>query len=659
MPIVGSMLASELSCEHCGCIPEVPTCGNIWFDDFLTEESGYTNTPSNAHFDTGTGGRLRLFYPGGTAEVGYGARTRLIDRPALNGLKLYVESQGGSYSVAYDPFAASPGKSTNIQFGEQGSSLFVSLIESDSDTIYLFFTDENGDLQQRLIGTVSAVLHGAGGNILRLEIHDTSAGAGTYDILCFVNHTLLYVECDVPLTIPSQVEVGVSGNNSYWDYLCVGSDTENRPRYWENAPTFYRFSIPREDTTFECYYRLPRDFENGAFTGNITIRKKTGGAINPGSELTYSWYWYQSGTPYIWPFLAIDPITGGYDLTLTLQDDATDEVEIYEGTVMGALSFSTPTTLTRNSGTSTGTCFSSVATIDIQPVECAVQQVEATPCGEPLTGPNEILWLDYSIDGVAGRACLGWQFNVETGVFEYTGYSEASVACVGDYVLFRIYCNPISDETGEPEWRIAIYGGATGTGSGQPVDDFPMEYVGTGAGAPLTVSGTLTEVCTSIPFSGDTSICSDPPFFRCCPDNLGMLCCGNTLTATGSFLSGTCGCDPHSEAMANTSGELLCGGSPQSITGFDYNETYWISDFPFDGTFSYIGWKLLVYCSTDGTVRWAALDGTGCFVEGGEVEWDCSTYSGTTGNIYGTLLLGCCMDDITDGAVITLSQTAP
>lgn len=112
--------------------------------------------------------------------------------------------------------------------------------------------------------------------------------------------------------------------------------------------------------------------------------------------------------------------------------------------------------------------------------------------------------------------------------------------------------------------------------------------------------------------------------------------------ATGAFLTGTCGCTPRTTSLGITNVPILCGGVPISPTGFDSSEEYFIGDFPFDGTFMFVGWKLLLYCG-GGAVRWAALDGSNCVQQEGTVAWDCEAMTGTATDMN---LMGCCMDDI-------------
>jgi hypothetical protein len=79
------------------------------------------------------------------------------------------------------------------------------------------------------------------GATIRLEVHDVSAGAGTYDIHCYVNHVLCHVECDVPLTLTTtDMPVGLVGfGGGYWEYVCIGEDYNSRTRYYTWAPNQY------------------------------------------------------------------------------------------------------------------------------------------------------------------------------------------------------------------------------------------------------------------------------------------------------------------------------------------------------------------------------------------------------------------------------------
>jgi hypothetical protein len=279
--------------------------------------------------------------------------------------------------------------------------------------------------------------------------------------------------------------------------------------------------------------------------------------------------------------------------------------------------------------------------------------VSPNPICPSLYAETGILVLFGDISGDEFRTCLsgdaGWVKGPYTGQIEQVEYPIA--ACPSDPVLFSLACEETSP--GIKEWILTI---TAGTDTAKV--PFTPYLDQTGFNGTLSASG-ITLCGQVVNFSAllsdfDLSGLQDHPFVACCEEpDLGLLCSyPDTLGAEGRFENGTCGCTPHSEQLSLTSGALpLCttDGLPPDIPFFDNTKQYFIGDFVFGGTFGqFIGWRLLMYCATEGGLMWAALDGNGCFFTGGGVTFDCGAFTGTTGNIYGLngILLGCCMDDI-------------
>jgi hypothetical protein len=269
---------------------------------------------------------------------------------------------------------------------------------------------------------------------------------------------------------------------------------------------------------------------------------------------------------------------------------------------------------------------------------------------ERVFSEDGVLSMAGTIGGHDFRVCFGGLGGIRrSGPFEaILSPPHAVTECSGMPLSFTIDCEMVCE---------FLYGWILTIDDGTNVVKIPFNPDPSQTNFAATISATGITLCGDVvnfsAYMADfTGYVGYHPFLAACPDMPVAMQCDlpDTLGAVGRFENGTCGCSPHSEQLVLTSGALpLCTttGLPPSVPDFNSANDYFIGDFVFGGSFGqYINWRLMVYYGTTGGLRWAALDGNGCYFSGGSITWDCDSLSGTTGNMYSEIMLGCCMDDI-------------
>lgn len=185
--------------------------------------SGLTGTGTPAltiqtvpNFYVSSGKLVKKYYSGNFPSQDYATIYQSYTRPALSGLHITVSANVYFSTLALGVGVAVGGNSPN--YGK-----WFSVVNASGG---MEIRSAENNLQSA--GFPAAVTGAAAsGDKLTLEIIDTSSGAGTYTVQCYLNDVNVRSDSGVALTLPDPIRIGLVGGSggtsdlAQWDNFCV------------------------------------------------------------------------------------------------------------------------------------------------------------------------------------------------------------------------------------------------------------------------------------------------------------------------------------------------------------------------------------------------------------------------------------------------------
>ena len=246
------------------CCCDTTAC-DLWFDSFddadLSAYTEYAPSGEDPGFTSGTGD---LTLTADEDEGNTGGLARIVNPVSgLSGLTLYCMTEVGEIGIpairaetlSAGCFLIHPHSDFDPSGGSELRLVWFPTGQRPDPDIGGWGKSRQGIILLTYPGAsfASAIVHWGefpSGARIRLEIHDISAGAGTYDVHCYVDNVLCHRACSVDLTIPdaNAIPAGLVGlQGGLWKFICVGEDYLSQTRYCTHTPNQYNVKIFIDD----------------------------------------------------------------------------------------------------------------------------------------------------------------------------------------------------------------------------------------------------------------------------------------------------------------------------------------------------------------------------------------------------------------------------